>query len=137
MVSPTKPAICSQDFSVSRKQKRNKPCLFFFFFTIGNKSGQGRGALNLPSFGGLSQKVQQSDMNQLRPNPGQNQFRPQQQQQQGPFPGRKGLVERSSLIRHSSQKSPNKPDPEFNRNVSNERGVSNAENQTFLKDVCL
>lgn len=60
----------------------------------------------------------------------------QQQHTFGPFPkGRKGLVERSSLIRHASQKTPGRSEAEQNRMQNNERNITNIENQTFLKDV--
>ncbi|XP_018911979.1 MAP kinase-activating death domain protein isoform X1 [Bemisia tabaci] len=51
----------------------------------------------------------------------------------GPFPrGRKGLVERSSLIRHSS---PKKRQDELQKQQTLERSSNNLENQAFLKDV--
>ncbi|XP_023706235.1 MAP kinase-activating death domain protein isoform X5 [Cryptotermes secundus] len=51
----------------------------------------------------------------------------------GPFPkGRKGLVEKSSLIRHSPSKSRQE---ELQRMQSAERSSTNTENQAFLKDV--
>lgn len=51
----------------------------------------------------------------------------------GPFPkGRKGLVERSSLIRHASARG---RQDELQRQQSAERSSTNAENQAFLKDV--
>ncbi|KAG8235675.1 hypothetical protein J437_LFUL015733 [Ladona fulva] len=51
----------------------------------------------------------------------------------GPFPkGRKGLVEKSSLIRHTNTKS--RPD-DTQRVQSSERSTSNTENQAFLKDI--
>ncbi|PSN33006.1 MAP kinase-activating death domain protein, partial [Blattella germanica] len=51
----------------------------------------------------------------------------------GPFPkGRKGLVEKSSLIRHSPSKARQE---EIQRMQSAERSSSNSENQAFLKDV--
>ncbi|KDR13172.1 MAP kinase-activating death domain protein, partial [Zootermopsis nevadensis] len=51
----------------------------------------------------------------------------------GPFPkGRKGLVEKSSLIRHSPSKSRQE---ELQRMQSAERSSTNSENQAFLKDV--
>jgi hypothetical protein len=51
----------------------------------------------------------------------------------GPFPkGRKGLVEKSSLIRHSPSKSKQE---ELQRMQSAERSSTNSENQAFLKDV--
>ncbi|XP_069682984.1 MAP kinase-activating death domain protein isoform X2 [Periplaneta americana] len=51
----------------------------------------------------------------------------------GPFPkGRKGLVEKSSLIRHSPSKSRQE---ELQRMQSAERSTTNSENQAFLKDV--
>ncbi|XP_046395565.1 MAP kinase-activating death domain protein isoform X5 [Ischnura elegans] len=51
----------------------------------------------------------------------------------GPFPkGRKGLVEKSTLIRHT----PTKSRPEETQKVQNsERSSSNTENQAFLKDI--
>ncbi|XP_071452693.1 MAP kinase-activating death domain protein isoform X9 [Hetaerina americana] len=51
----------------------------------------------------------------------------------GPFPkGRKGLVEKSSLIRHT----PTKSRPEETQKVqTSERSTSNTENQAFLKDI--
>jgi hypothetical protein len=53
----------------------------------------------------------------------------------GPFPkGRKGLVEKSSLIRHSPSKSRQE---ELQRMQSAERSSTNSENQAFLKDVSL
>lgn len=49
----------------------------------------------------------------------------------GPFPrGPKGLVERSSLIKHS----PRRQD-EIQRMQSSDKNTTNAENQAFLKDV--
>ena len=51
----------------------------------------------------------------------------------GPFPkGRKGLVEKSSLIRHSPSKARQE---ELQRMQSAERSSTNSENQAFLKDV--
>ncbi|GLH13288.1 MAP kinase-activating death domain protein [Gryllus bimaculatus] len=51
----------------------------------------------------------------------------------GPFPkGRKGLVEKSSLIRHTTSKSRQE---ELQRMQSAERSSTNSENQAFLKDV--
>jgi hypothetical protein len=51
----------------------------------------------------------------------------------GPFPkGRRGLVEKSSLIRHSPSKSRQE---ELQRMQSAERSSTNSENQAFLKDV--
>ncbi|XP_049779283.1 MAP kinase-activating death domain protein [Schistocerca cancellata] len=51
----------------------------------------------------------------------------------GPFPkGRKGLVEKSSLIRHTTTKSRQE---ELQRIQSAERSTTNSENQAFLKDV--
>ncbi|XP_039226074.1 MAP kinase-activating death domain protein isoform X15 [Drosophila yakuba] len=49
-----------------------------------------------------------------------------------PFPGRKGLVERTPLIKHSG---PRQTQEELTRQQNQERSHSNAENQTFLKDV--
>lgn len=49
------------------------------------------------------------------------------------FPGRKALVERTPLIRHSG---PRQTQEEMQRQQNAERSSSNAENQTFLKDVC-
>ncbi|XP_034242501.1 MAP kinase-activating death domain protein isoform X3 [Thrips palmi] len=67
---------------------------------------------------------------------------PQQQQQQqqkakaqpfGPFPtGRKGLVENSSLIRHSPSR---RSQDDIMRQQTSERSTSNQENQAFLNDV--
>ncbi|XP_063223567.1 MAP kinase-activating death domain protein isoform X6 [Bacillus rossius redtenbacheri] len=51
----------------------------------------------------------------------------------GPFPkGRKGLVEKSSLIRHTTTKTRQE---ELQRMQNAERSTTNAENQAFLKDV--
>ncbi|XP_041452133.1 MAP kinase-activating death domain protein isoform X2 [Drosophila obscura] len=49
-----------------------------------------------------------------------------------PFPSRKGLVERTPLIKHSG---PRQTQEELTRQQNQERSHSNAENQTFLKDV--
>lgn len=57
------------------------------------------------------------------------------QQSFGPFPqGRKGLVERSSLIRHSTQKT-QRTESDVMRSQNNEKNLVNMENQAFLKDV--
>lgn len=51
----------------------------------------------------------------------------------GPFPrGPKGLVEKSNLIKHS----PRRQD-DIQRMQTADRNTTNAENQAFLKDVCL
>uniref|UniRef100_A0A182JYH1 MAP kinase-activating death domain protein n=1 Tax=Anopheles christyi TaxID=43041 RepID=A0A182JYH1_9DIPT len=49
-----------------------------------------------------------------------------------PFPGRKGLVERNPLIKHSG---PKQTKEEMQRIQNAERSSSNSENQTFLKDL--
>uniref|UniRef100_A0A182XXW1 MAP kinase-activating death domain protein n=1 Tax=Anopheles stephensi TaxID=30069 RepID=A0A182XXW1_ANOST len=49
-----------------------------------------------------------------------------------PFPGRKGLVERNPLIKHSG---PKQTKEEIQRLQNAERSTSNSENQTFLKDL--
>ncbi|XP_053663082.1 MAP kinase-activating death domain protein [Anopheles marshallii] len=49
-----------------------------------------------------------------------------------PFPGRKGLVERNPLIKHSG---PKQTKEEIQRIQNAERSTSNSENQTFLKDL--
>ncbi|XP_034489531.1 MAP kinase-activating death domain protein [Drosophila innubila] len=49
-----------------------------------------------------------------------------------PFPSRKGLVERTPLIKHSG---PRNTQEELTRQQNQERSHSNAENQAFLKDV--
>lgn len=49
------------------------------------------------------------------------------------FPGRKALVERTPLIRHSG---PRQTQEEIQRQQHAERSSSNSENQVFLKDVC-
>lgn len=49
-----------------------------------------------------------------------------------PFPGRKGLVERTPLIKHSG---PRQTQEEIQRLQNAERSSSNSENQAFLKDV--
>ncbi|KFB40134.1 map-kinase activating death domain protein (madd)/denn/aex-3(c.elegans) [Anopheles sinensis] len=63
----------------------------------------------------------------------------QQQQQKmkeklsfDPFPGRKGLVERNPLIKHSG---PKQTKEEMQRIQNAERSSSNSENQGFLKDL--
>uniref|UniRef100_A0A182NAC6 MAP kinase-activating death domain protein n=1 Tax=Anopheles dirus TaxID=7168 RepID=A0A182NAC6_9DIPT len=63
----------------------------------------------------------------------------QQQQQKmkeklsfDPFPGRKGLVERNPLIKHSG---PKQTKEEMQRIQNAERSTNNSENQTFLKDL--
>ncbi|XP_064556213.1 MAP kinase-activating death domain protein isoform X4 [Drosophila montana] len=48
------------------------------------------------------------------------------------FPSRKGLVERTPLIKHSG---PRQTQEDLTRQQNQERSHSNAENQTFLKDV--
>lgn len=49
------------------------------------------------------------------------------------FPGRKALVERTPLIRHSG---PRQTQEEIQRQQHAERSSSNTENQAFLKDIC-
>ncbi|XP_046867476.1 MAP kinase-activating death domain protein isoform X2 [Drosophila willistoni] len=49
-----------------------------------------------------------------------------------PFPSRKGLVERTPLIKHAG---PRQTQEELTRQQNQERSHSNAENQAFLKDV--
>lgn len=49
-----------------------------------------------------------------------------------PFPGRKALVERTPLIKHSG---PRQTQEEIQRQQNAERSSSNSENQAFLKDV--
>ncbi|KAH8396457.1 hypothetical protein KR222_010437, partial [Zaprionus bogoriensis] len=49
-----------------------------------------------------------------------------------PFPGRKGLVERTPLIKHAG---PRQTQEDLTRQQNQERSHSNAENQAFLKDV--
>lgn len=49
-----------------------------------------------------------------------------------PFHGRKGLVERTPLIKHSG---PKQTQEEIQRLQNAERSSSNSENQTFLKDL--
>lgn len=48
------------------------------------------------------------------------------------FPGRKALVERTPLIKHSG---PRQTQEEIQRQQNAERSTSNIENQAFLKDV--
>jgi hypothetical protein len=72
----------------------------------------------------------------------QRSAQPQQQQQKpaqpkpglsfDPFPGRKGLVEKNPLIRHSG---PKQTQEELQRMQNAERNSSDSENQVFLKDV--
>lgn len=77
------------------------------------------------------QQYQQEQTQQQQQQQSQNKF----QQAFGPFPqGRKGLVERSSLIRHASQK-PQRFSPDLLRSQNNEKNIVNLENQSFLKDV--
>lgn len=69
----------------------------------------------------------------------QQQQQPQQQkgksQPFGPFAsGRKGLVENSSLIRHSPSR---KSQDDIMRQQTSERSTNNQENQAFLNDVSL
>ncbi|KAK6619571.1 hypothetical protein RUM43_012328 [Polyplax serrata] len=94
----------------------------FSSFSGGNKS-QGQQAQQQASFTPLQrQQSQQQVQNKL-------------QQAFGPFPqGRKGLVERSSLIRHSTQKT-QRTESDVMRSQNNEKNLVNMENQAFLKDV--
>lgn len=48
------------------------------------------------------------------------------------FPSRKGLVERSPLIKHAG---PKQTQEDFTRQQNAERTSSNSENQAFLRDV--
>lgn len=48
------------------------------------------------------------------------------------FPGRKALVERTPLIKHSG---PRQTQEEIQRQQNTERSTSNIENQAFLKDI--
>ncbi|KAL0268470.1 UNVERIFIED_CONTAM: hypothetical protein PYX00_010400 [Menopon gallinae] len=118
---------------------------------FGNKSNQNKSSLaqNFQSsslFSSLSQSKsqQQAPPSQQSQNQYGSQFQQQNKQQAnrnpqqafGPFPmGRKGLVERSSLIRHATQKPNAKSDQDQLRFQNNERNLTNIENQTFLKDV--
>lgn len=49
-----------------------------------------------------------------------------------PFPNRKGLVERTPLIKHAG---PHKTQEDIARQQNQERSHTNAENQAYLKDV--
>lgn len=49
-----------------------------------------------------------------------------------PFPGRKGLVERTPLIKHAG---PRQTAEDLARQQNQERSHSNAENQAFIKDI--
>uniref|UniRef100_A0A182PV08 MAP kinase-activating death domain protein n=1 Tax=Anopheles epiroticus TaxID=199890 RepID=A0A182PV08_9DIPT len=110
-------------------------------------------------FGGKQksqQQQQQQQQQQHQQHQQQHQVPAQQQHQQGsdskrttsmlqqqqlkmkeklsfdPFPGRKGLVERNPLIKHSG---PKQTKEEMQRIQNAERSTSNSENQTFLKDL--
>ena len=54
----------------------------------------------------------------------------------GPFPkGRRGLVEKSSLIRHSSGGQVQRQDSRQAAAVYEQRNTTSTENQVFLKEV--
>ncbi|XP_049544496.1 MAP kinase-activating death domain protein isoform X1 [Anopheles darlingi] len=95
--------------------------------------------------GGNKQRHQQQQHQQQHHHQQQQQQQHQQQQQQqqqhmklkeklsfDPFPGRKGLVERNPLIKHSG---PKQTKEEIQRIQNAERSTNNSENQTFLKDL--
>ncbi|XP_035783817.1 MAP kinase-activating death domain protein-like isoform X2 [Anopheles albimanus] len=88
------------------------------------------------------QQQQQQQQHQQHHQNQQHQQHQQHQQQQhvklkeklsfDPFPGRKGLVERNPLIKHSG---PKQTKEEIQRIQNAERSTNNSENQTFLKDL--
>ncbi|XP_055600915.1 MAP kinase-activating death domain protein isoform X2 [Uranotaenia lowii] len=68
----------------------------------------------------------------LQPNQTQMQNKIKDKLSFDPFPGRKGLVERTPLIKHSG---PKQTQEEIQRMQNAERSSSNSENQAFLKDL--
>jgi hypothetical protein len=87
-------------------------------------------------FSGLfGQKKAPAQQPQRSAQPQQQQQKPAQQKPGlsfDPFPGRKGLVEKNPLIRHSG---PKQTQEELQRMQNAERNSSDSENQVFLKDV--
>ncbi len=84
-------------------------------------------------FSGLFGDKNKQQKNQQVPQQQQNQQKQKDTKSFDPFPSRKGLVERTPLIKHSG---PKQTQEEIQRLQNAERSSSNSENQAFLKDVC-
>ncbi|XP_055617610.1 MAP kinase-activating death domain protein isoform X2 [Toxorhynchites rutilus septentrionalis] len=88
---------------------------------FGNKQSKQAGQQQLRSAGG-----------NLQSNQSQTQTKIKDKLSFDSFPGRKGLVERTPLIKHTG---PKQTQEELQRQQNAERSSSNSENQTFLKDL--
>ncbi|XP_021700967.1 MAP kinase-activating death domain protein isoform X4 [Aedes aegypti] len=86
---------------------------------------------NKPSKQATQQQARTAAGN-IQPNLNQKQSKIKDKLSFDPFPGRKGLVERTPLIKHSG---PKQTQEEIQRIQNAERSSSNSENQAFLKDL--
>lgn len=97
-----------------------------FFSSIGTDFN-GIASSTSTMFSGLFGSKQQKNANQSQSQPAKRSglsF--------DPFPGRKGLVERTPLIKHSG---PRQTAEDLARQQNQERSHSNAENQAFINDI--
>ncbi|KAL5276579.1 MADD family protein [Megaselia abdita] len=101
-----------------------------FFSSIGTDFN-GIASSTSTMFSGLFGSKQQKNAQQLQ-GPGQVQPAKKSGLSFDPFPGRKGLVERTPLIKHSG---PRQTAEDLARQQNQERSHSNAENQAFIKDI--
>lgn len=99
-----------------------------FFSSIGTDFN-GIASSTSTMFSGLFGSKQQKN---VHPSPGQAQPPKRSGLSFDPFPGRKGLVERTPLIKHSG---PRQTAEDLARQQNQERSHSNAENQAFIKDI--
>ncbi|XP_058985761.1 MAP kinase-activating death domain protein-like isoform X1 [Musca domestica] len=127
----------SQGQVVTQKQMTNSPSSGSNFFSNIGTDFNGLASSTSTMFSGMfgGKKNQQKPQQQQQ----QQQYHPQTMGPKSksglgfdPFPGRKGLVERTPLIKHSG---PHKTQEEITRQQNQERSHSNAENQAFLKDM--
>jgi hypothetical protein len=109
---------------IKKKKCSSSICLPFLLLGAGNKSTASPRSVS-PNTGGTATVIGTTGAGTAKTKDKVQPF--------GPFPkGRKGLVEKSSLIRHSPSKSRQE---ELQRMQSAERSSTNSENQAFLKDV--
>ncbi|XP_017488133.1 PREDICTED: MAP kinase-activating death domain protein isoform X4 [Rhagoletis zephyria] len=83
-------------------------------------------------FGGKKNQQKQQQQPRVHQSAGNMQQKSKAGVNFDPFPSRKGLVERTPLIKHSG---PGQTQEDITRQQNQERSHSNSENQTFLKDV--
>jgi hypothetical protein len=110
-----------------------------FFSSIGsdlNGIAQSTSGMFSGLFGQKKAQQQQQQRSSGQMQQAQQPIKPNQQKPGlsfDPFPGRKGLVEKNPLIKHSG---PKQTQEELQRLQNAERNSSDSENQVFLKDVC-